>query len=359
MDPHAARRCSFRTVKRDSPGAYDADNRETGEVWKNNSGVTVNVVTYAYDADNNRTSAADSSGTLTYTYDALNRVQSYANVFGQVLTYGYDANDNQTLRQDSLGGVLTSVYDAANRLTSQQFGGTGQTAERVDFGYDVRDEQTSRTWYTDLAGTSVLATSVYAFDDAGTYTYDAAGNTLTKSKGTGLETWYYGWDNRNRLTSVRETTNGTTNELTVTYTYDVQNNLVQEDKWKTGGSVITTRHAYDGAKVWADLDAGNNVQVRYLFDDGTDQILTRTVTSGANAGLAAYLTDNLGSVRDLLQASTGTVQTHVDYSGFGTATVVAGGAYGDYIKYTGRWDDADTGLQNDRCGGIRFRPAGG
>ena len=53
-----------------------------------------------------------------------------------------------------------------------------------------------------------------------------------------------------------------------------------------------------------------------------DQILTRTVASGANAGLAAYLTDYQGSVRDILQASTGTVQTHVDYSGFGTATVV-------------------------------------
>jgi hypothetical protein len=39
---------------------------------------------------------------------------------------------------DSLGGVQTSVYDAANRLTSRQFGGTGQMPLREDFTYTAR-----------------------------------------------------------------------------------------------------------------------------------------------------------------------------------------------------------------------------
>jgi YD repeat-containing protein len=40
----------------------------------------------AYDANDNLTSAADSNGTVTYSYDQRNQVQSYANVFGQVCT---------------------------------------------------------------------------------------------------------------------------------------------------------------------------------------------------------------------------------------------------------------------------------
>ena len=52
---------------------YDAGDRLTSATWKNNSGVTVNLLTYTYDAANNRLTARDSVGTATYTFDALNR----------------------------------------------------------------------------------------------------------------------------------------------------------------------------------------------------------------------------------------------------------------------------------------------
>src|SRR5262249_42997262 len=280
------------------------------------------------------------------------------------------------------GGVLTSVYDAANRLTSRRFGGTGQTPLRFDPAYDNRNEMTTLTRYSDLAGTQVVGTSVYTFDDSArlsnlqhkngsntvlanytytydaadrvlteklngtakatytydltdqltgdgsnnysydangnrtmtgyqtgtgnrltndgtwTYTYDSEGNLTQKSRGSGLETWYHGYDNDNRLTSVRQTSNGTTTTLTVTYTYDVLGDRVQQDKWKSGGSTVTTRFAYDGENVWADMDGGNSLQVRYLYSDGVDQILARTVSTGQpNAGVAWYLADRLGSVR--------------------------------------------------------------
>src|SRR5207249_4249310 len=121
---------------------------------------------YTYDSNDNLLSAADNAGTVVYSYDALNRVQSYTNVFGQVLTYSYDGNDRVTLRQDSLGGVLTSVYDDGGRLTSRRFGGTGQTPVRFDFGYDSRDDLTTLTRYSDVAGTTVLGTTTYSLDSA-------------------------------------------------------------------------------------------------------------------------------------------------------------------------------------------------
>jgi RHS repeat-associated protein len=170
-----------------------------------------------------------------------------------------------------------------------------------------------------------------------------------KSKGSGLETWYYGYDNADRLTSVRQTSDGTTNELTVTYTYDVLGNRVQQDKWKTGGSTVTTRFAYDGLNVWADLDGSNNLQVRYLYGDETDQILARTEASGQpNPGVAWYLTDQLGSVRDLENGSSQAVGDHLDYDGFGNTTESTP-SYGDRYKFTGREADADTKLQYNRA----------
>jgi RHS repeat-associated protein len=90
------------------------------------------------------------------------------------------------------------------------------------------------------------------------------------------------------------------------------------------------------------------VLVRYVYGDGTDQVLTRTVASGTSAGVAEYFTDNQGSVRDLVNAS-GVVKDHLDYSGFGVIVTEANAAYGDRIKYTARWFDANTGLQNNRA----------
>jgi RHS repeat-associated protein len=413
---------------------FDNANRETGEVWKNAAGATVDIVTYGYDAVGNRTSAADSNGTVIYTYDALNRLSSYTSVFGQVLTYTYNGDNNVTQRTDSLGGTLTYVYDNAQRLTSEQFSGTGPTGTvvRVDFGYDNRNEQTSTTWYSNLVGTSVVATSASNYDNAGrvtsivnkdstattlsyydysydnadrvsnqtwwskigtvtysgsvaysydatgqltsdgtnsysfdgngnrtmagystgvdnrmssdgtyTYYYDNAGNMIEKTKGSGQETWYYGYDNRNALTSIRETSDSTTNTLTVTYTYDVEGKRVKEQDWSTGSSTVETRYAYDGRNIWADLDSSNSLLVRRMFGPD-DQVLTRTVASGTTAGVWAYFTDNLGSVRDLVNWSS-QVQDHLDYSGFGVLTETTA-AVGDGYAFTGLKEQKAAGV---------------
>src|SRR5262249_36406074 len=147
---------------------------------------------------------------------------------------------------------------------------------------------------------------------------------------SGLETWYLGYDNRNRLTSVRETSDGTTNLLTVTYTYDALDHRVQEDKWKSGVGSTTTRFGWDRDQVWADLNGSNVVQTRYVYGDGTDQLLVRMGAGAAYWVQAA----RLGSVRDGLDG-TG-VRDHVEYGAFGAITAEVSAAYGGHVKYTGR-----------------------
>src|SRR5206468_2754330 len=101
----------------------------------------------------------------------------------------------------------------------------------------------------------------------------------------------------------------------------------------------TTRFAYDGGDVWADLDGNNAVQVRRVYGDGADQPLAK-VASGA---ATFYLADRLGSVRDLMNSS-GTVLGHLDYDGFGKVTAETAPGSGDRLGYAGGERDAETGL---------------
>jgi RHS repeat-associated protein len=405
--------------------SYDAADRLTAATWLSAANATVNLLTYSYDPKGNLLSAADYHGTVSYGYDALDRVQTYANVFGQVLTYAYDAADRQTQRADSLGGVLTSVYDNANRLTSRQFGGSGQTQARVDLGYTNSNQLGTITRFTDVAGTTVVGTTVYGYDSASqvtaitnkngssatlsyydygydsadrvtaetwnsggtggthtyaydrasqltndgttaysydangnrtmagyqtgaanrttndgtyTYTYDSAGN-LTGKSGAG-QTWAFGYDNLNHLATLQETTS-TGTQLQATYTYDVQGKRVEQDVWTPGAGLVTTRYAYDGGQVWAELSGTNVVQTRYLWGQGQTQLFARTDVS---VGLRWELTDHLGSVRDVVSADGTTVLDHVEYGGFGAIASETNSSNGGSYVYTGLRLDRATGI---------------
>jgi YD repeat-containing protein len=223
--------------------AYDADNRLTAVTWKAAGGATVNNLTYTYDAKGNLLTAQDSAGTVSYSYDQLDRVQAVKNVFGQVLTYTLDAADWITQRQDSLGGVLTSVYDNANRLTSRKFSNSAGTL-RIDPGYDNRNELTSLTRYSDLAGTQVVGTTTYGFDDSGHMTSIVSKN----GSGSTLSAYTYTYDNANRVSSeARWSQVGTTTYSgTNSYTYDAANQLLGDGM---------TNYSYD-ANAWSVVRPG-------------------------------------------------------------------------------------------------------
>src|SRR5262249_21230090 len=117
---------------------YDNANQKTGETWVA-SGSTTNLLTFTYDAARNQLTAASYAGTYTMTYDALNRMVTQKDPFGMVLTYTLDAVGQLQAVSDSQGGMTSSAYDAAHRLTLREFGGSGQTPLRVDIGYTARD----------------------------------------------------------------------------------------------------------------------------------------------------------------------------------------------------------------------------
>jgi RHS repeat-associated protein len=268
------------------------------------------------------TNADASSATISqygYAYDNLNRVttHTYDSAIG---TYTYN-------------GVNTYTYDH----TSQVIGDSGST-----FTYDAQGNRT-------MPGYATGAANRLTNDGVFTYVNDAEGNRISKSKGSGLETWYYTWDNRNRLIGVEQTSDGASILLAVTYTYDAHDKLVAEEKWQSSTGVVATRRHWDGEDLWAITDASNVVATRFLYGDGVDAVQGRIVETGPNGGTQGfYATDNLGSVRDIIDAATGEVLYHAEYDAFGAATEYGAG-YGDTLKYTARELDADTGLQYNRA----------
>jgi YD repeat-containing protein len=148
-------------------------------------------VTYTYDesgAIGRLTSAANSSDTLRWTYDFAGQIRSEQSTKNAaIVSYAYDAAGNRV--SVSLDGQLqvSYGYDDASRLTSIACG-----SSVFEFGYDDDNRRSSMTYpngvttsytYDDLSRLTNLTavhngtTTITSFG----YTYDAAGNRLTKA----------------------------------------------------------------------------------------------------------------------------------------------------------------------------------
>jgi RHS repeat-associated protein len=205
---------------------YDGDNRLTTETWVV-SGSTVNSLTFMYDAVGNLTSAASNTGTYTMTYDVLGRATVVNEPFGLSLTMSYDNVGNRLSVQDSQGGLMTSVYDAANELTTREFSGNS-TALSLGFTYTGTHNLSTIMRYNNVMGTGNIASSTFLYDAADRVT----SITHQASGGSSLASFLYNYDAAGRLT-------GTTDNNTLkTYTYEVTNQL-------TGDGVNT--FTFDGA----------------------------------------------------------------------------------------------------------------
>ena len=72
-------------------------------------------VCYSYDADGNRSSVQDGTGTTSYTYDEFDRLQSVGAPGGTV-AYRYDADGNRTKVIYPDTTAVNYSFDKASRL---------------------------------------------------------------------------------------------------------------------------------------------------------------------------------------------------------------------------------------------------
>jgi RHS repeat-associated protein len=133
---------------------------------------------------------------------------------------------------------------------------------------------------------------------------------------------------------------------TAEYKYDVYNQRIAKTVDGDGAAVATTERYVYGANQNIDLifDEYGNVNHRYLFGDGVDQI----EADESNGNVLWALSDHLGSVRDVVDNS-GTVLNHIVYDAFGAVTSQTNESVVFRYGYTARELDAESGLQYNRA----------
>jgi RHS repeat-associated protein len=228
------------------------------------------------------------------------------------------------------GGVAPSAmtqvtaysYDRADRLIAAATGTAGappsSTAPPTNsYSYDAASNVTGIT-----EGTTQRTLSFTPTNAIDSNTYDANGSP------TELSGAVYSWDGANRLLS------SSISGKETNFYYDGLSRLVRIVEKMSGA--VTADHAYG----WCgntrcverdNLQSGAPVSKQY-FGQGEIQGTTALY----------YVTDRLGSVRQLVDAS-GAVQAQYDYTPYGRRTKVAGSANSD-IGFTGLFHNDASGL---------------
>lgn len=322
--------------------AYDALGRLTSTKLPD-----LSVTQITYDSLNRRASVLDpqvGTNSVSFTYDALNRVTSKQAAGEPAVTYKYDETDVANGI-----GRLTTLVDAAG-TTRFAYTSTGLLARRTStYGssnfsetlqYDLADRPIHITYpdgsyvdysYTDagnLSSVSLNGASLASYSD-----YTAGGKPGKVTYGNGISTTY-AYDNVNHITrlSTVGTTAGTIQDLT--YDWYTRPN--------TGGLNIGSITDNRPSKVGADGVNTDETQA-YTYD-----ALYRLKQADGVWGTKAYAYDAIGNPTGFAglvsrtltftgqQVTSGTGLSAVTYDGFGnTAHRVIDGATWDYA-WTGQ-----------------------
>lgn len=322
---------------------YDAAQRLTDVA--DNLGDTIH---YTLDNAGNRTreDTKDPSSTLKRsvirTYNALGQLATTVNADGTTVngTYTYDAEGNPDLFTDGRNYVTDSDYDALHRLSQvAQDPGTSppHVAATTHYAYDARDQLTQVTdphglntnYQFDGLGNQTQLTS----PDTGTttYGYDAAGNRNGKTDARGIAATST-YDALNRLTGVSYPTSS----LNMSYGYDTfESSCPAADNFPVGhlthftDASGTTQLCYDrfGRMVYRNITiAFSNYTLKYAYDK-SGRVTQITVPKGT---VVNYTRDAIGRITGIgYHLSGGSADTAivsgVTYYPFGPAATITYG----------------------------------
>ncbi len=147
LDPNGNRHVVVENTGRRDDYTYDADGRLTQEAITNDPSAGSRTLTYAYDLAGNRvastdTGAATGQQSLTYTYDANDRLTNVTGTSGYSLTYTYDNNGNTLTISGSQ--QVTYTWDLESRLVGASITTSGVT-HTVSNQYDDAGNRVSET----------------------------------------------------------------------------------------------------------------------------------------------------------------------------------------------------------------------
>lgn len=319
----------FRTTSISVNGAtaiamsYDADNLLIG----------VGALTLSYNTGNGLFEGS-TIGTVVdaYAHNAFGEPQSYA------VTQAGDALYAETYTRDKLGRITRKVETIAG------------TTLTLDYDYDVLGR------LREVKTNDVITA---------TYTYDANGNRLSRVAGAQTNTHTY--DDQDRLltagnTSYTHTAAGELRTITtgssvttlthdelgtllsvvlpdsriVSYGIDGQNRRIRKS---INGTAVQGFLYQDQLKIVAELDGANAVVNRFVYGD-KPHVPAYLIKAGQTF---RYVTDQVGSVRLVVNTATGAIAQRIDYDEFGNVLADSAPGFQPFGFAGGLWD-RDTGL---------------
>jgi len=204
--------------------SYDAENRMVGKVNARGQSVSNTVdtsgritlheahgltdVTQTYDAHGNRLTRTDVTGTETYTYDSLNRVEKVTYPDSKSVDYDYDSIGNIT--KITYPGIfeVNYTYDDFCRMPVPNFY-ISKVISQIGIPPEKKNRVTAISW----TGAQTLSC-----------TFDGAANLLTETRnGTMVTTYTY--DNNARRTRIYHDS-GSAALVDVVMTYDGADNII-------------------------------------------------------------------------------------------------------------------------------------
>jgi RHS repeat-associated protein len=291
--------------------SYDALNRVTQLVY------TDQTILFGYDAGTNGkghlTSASDANHAMSWAYDGLGRVTGKGQTVGSVtksVGYGYSSGNLATMTLPS-GQIVTYQYNTNHQVTGITLGTGTPTTILSGATYEPLGPVKGWTWgnstavtrsfdtdgkISQIATTGINVTNTYQFDDA----FHITGITDT---GTSANSWTYGYDSRDRITSGSKT--GTTRG----WSYDPNGNRLTE----TGGAAST--YTVSGTSNRISSTTGSLART-YGYDAAGNVLTYATITATYN---------NRGRMKTLKK---GTVTETRIYNALGQMVQTAGGAMG-------------------------------
>ncbi|WP_240903755.1 DNRLRE domain-containing protein [Chengkuizengella sediminis] len=279
-----------------------------------------NTISYVYDAADKLTSIQDNAGRVTtYAYHTNGLVSSITDPANRITTYEYDAADNLIEVIDPAGIATIMTYVADHNLKTVTDGRNITTTINYDESDRVEDINRPIT----INGAAETSTTTFAYDTANTvttvidgegnrvdYTYNANGNIVQISRNPldaqnkSVTTFFY--DDNNNLTKVVDPkanragtgeayvytydANGNITSVqlpegeTAAYTYDQQNNLIEENNFNNNVSEF-------------DYDSNNN-QLE-SFDPYQQSVAQRYDESGN----LSYMTHPMSAANNLVPNS--------------------------------------------------------
>ncbi|MEM9385498.1 MAG: RHS repeat-associated core domain-containing protein [Pseudomonadota bacterium] len=314
--------------------AYDAKGRVSA------LDINGSIVSYGYDADDEITSVdaltltydestgdllSVSAGVVTesFTYNAFGELTSHQVTAGASILYdaeyvldglGRIAQATVTIEGDTM--VSSYAYDAAGRLTSATVDGTP-----TDYVFDENDNR------LDLGATYNALDQVQSLGTT-TFAYNGDGDRVARTQ-SGVTTLY----EYSALGQLRSVDDGTTS---VTYLNDGEGRRVG----RLEGATLTEGRLYAGNdRLLARLDGAQSTTQRFVYAD------KRQVPSLLIDGTDRYkvVSDQIGSVRLVVDIADGSVAQRLDYDPWGAVTLDTNPQFQPF-GFAGGTLEADAGL---------------